>query len=596
MKQVILWLCLAAICSAQPAFFRRDIPIADRPINVAIGDFNGDSRPDIVVLSWGGLAVLLSLGGGNFAPPLHSEFRGPYTHTIAADFNRDGKLDLFIGGHVLLGRGNGAFLPSREIGAASFAAAGDFNGDHIPDVVISDLHRRSLEIWLGNGEGFFQTSSSFEIQANQPHVADFNRDGKSDVAVISGVEGTKNISAFLGKGDGTFSPPMQTATDAWGILPGDFNRDGLPDIATTSAVLLGKGDGSFQSPLRYPRPSLEVTQLTDPFPYAAADFNGDGNLDLVTTYFGDAIVNHFSVFQGKGGGNLSQSVEYAAGWAPETAAAADLDADGRPDLIITNFRTNTVTLLTSRTQDGPILRRAISAASGTAAVAPESLATLFAPTPVETGVSAAPPWPMRLGGISLQVRDSTGATRSAPMVYVSAAQINFQVPAGTALGEATLAIVGNSGSVPAGSMQVDALAPGLFMASFPNATPAAIGVRVAGDGSQTPLPVFRCNIPPSGQLGLNSCSPTPIPLSGDPIYLSFFGTGFRNAASAQVTCTINGVPVPVEYAGPQGTPGVDQINIRLGPELRQGGGPFAIGFTTLSVNGIVANSAWLQLR
>jgi uncharacterized protein (TIGR03437 family) len=593
---VIPWLCLAAICSAQPAFFRKDIPIADRPIDVAIGDFNGDSRPDIVVLSWGGLSVLLSLGGGNFAPPLHSEFRGPYTRTIAADFNLDGKLDLFIGGRILLGRGNGAFLPPREIGAANFAATGDLNGDHKPDLVISDLRRRSLEIWLGNGEGFFQTSSSFEIQANQPHVADFNRDGKSDVAVIPGVAGTQNISVFLGKGDGTFNPPIQTATDAWGMLPGDFNRDGLPDIATTSAVLLGNGDGSFQSPLRYPRPGPEVTQFTDPFPRAAADFNGDGNLDLVTTYFGDAIVNHFSVFQGKGDGTLSQSVEYTAGWAPETGEAADLDGDSRPDLIITNFRTNTVTLLMSRTQDGPILRRAISSASGTAVVAPESLATLFASTPAATGVSAPPPWPMRLGGISLQIRDSTGTTRLAPLVYVSPVQINFQVPVGTALGEATLAIVGDSGSVPAGSMQVDALAPGLFMASFPNAILAAVAVGVASDGSQTSVPVFRCSVLPSGQVGPNSCGPMPIPLSGDPIYLSFFGTGFRNAASAQVTCTINGVTVPVEYAGPQGTPGVDQINIRLGPEIRQGGGPFGIGFTTLSINGIVANSAWLQFR
>lgn len=135
------------------------------------------------------------------------------------------------------------------------------------------------------------------------------------------------------------------------------------------------------------------------------------------------------------------------------------------------------------------------------------------------------------------------------------------------------------------------------MASFPNAIPAAVAVRVASDGAQTPVPVFRCNRPPSGQLGLFSCGPEPIPLAGDPVYLTLFGTGFRQVASAQVTCTINGVAVPVEYAGPQGTPGVEQINVRLLPEIRLGsGGPFSIGFTTLTINGVVANSAWIYFR
>jgi uncharacterized protein (TIGR03437 family) len=141
----------------------------------------------------------------------------------------------------------------------------------------------------------------------------------------------------------------------------------------------------------------------------------------------------------------------------------------------------------------------------------------------------------RLEEISLEVQDSAGNMRLAPLLYVSPSQINFQVPAGTAPGEATLAIAGT----PVAGMQVDALAPVLFMASYPNVTPAATAVRVGSDEQQTPVPVFRCFSPPTGG---SVCSPVPIPLSGDePVYVSFYGTGFRGATTANVTCSINGV-------------------------------------------------------
>jgi len=178
----------------------------------------------------------------------------------------------------------------------------------------------------------------------------------------------------------------------------------------------------------------------------------------------------------------------------------------------------------------------------------------------------------------------------APLLYVSQTQVNFQVPAGTAPGEATLTIAGT----PVGGMQVDAVAPGLFMVSHPNVTPAATAVRVESDGSQTPIPVFRCFSPTPGS---SSCGPAPVPLSGEqPVYLSFYGTGFRGATAANVTCSINGVRLPVVYAGPQGTPGLDQINVRVWPELRAGSMPLFMGFVVLSIDGVVANSAWVQLR
>ena len=119
--------------------------------------------------------------------------------------------------------------------------------------------------------------------------------------------------------------------------------------------------------------------------------------------------------------------------------------------------------------------------------------------------------------------------------------------------------------------------------------PAALGVRVAPNGQQTPVPVFNCFGPPGEAPSF--CSPTQIRLAGDPIYLSFYATGFRGANSSNVTASINGVRLPIEYAGPQGTPGVDQINVRLLPEAALG--PPA--FLTLAIDDVVANTALLQL-
>jgi uncharacterized protein (TIGR03437 family) len=195
---------------------------------------------------------------------------------------------------------------------------------------------------------------------------------------------------------------------------------------------------------------------------------------------------------------------------------------------------------------------------------------------------------VQLGGITLEVRDSTGRTQPAGLLYVSPTQINFQVPAATAAGEASLIVTNARGSTTLGGMQVDPVAPGLFLVSHPNTTPAATAVRVAADGRQTPMPVFNCFGPPGGPPF--SCSPAVIRLSGDPIYLTFYGTGFPGANRNNVTASIAGMRLPVEYAGPQGTPGLDQINVRL--DLPR---PFPQSFVTIEVDGVAANAALLQL-
>jgi len=560
---------------AQPFFFRKDIRVREYPYGgVAAGDFNGDRRPDLAVSTPRGLFILLNEGGGNFGQPILTETTGE-GDWLVADFNGDGKDDLVGSGSglVLLSRGDGTFLPPRriEVQAPYMAvlAVGDFNRDGKSDLLVGGPFGTS--VLLGNGDGTFQSAAMVTNLIGAAAVADFNRDGRLDVALdicgeavpgCASSSGGRRVSVLLGKGDGTFAPEIRTPLDSgWRLGPllaADFNGDGIPDIATSGGILLGKGDGSFQAPVPYPSEFGGMRLL------AAADFTGDGYADLVMGYYGRA--NHISIYPGKGDGTLLPPVEQPVGWAHmdnvARLPAVDLDGDGRLDLVVPNWDSITISLLMSKSQGGPALVRALSTASDTAIVAPESLATLMTATPADAGTSASPPWPTRLGGISLEVSDSAGAVRLAPLVFVSPSQINFRVPADTALGEATLAIVSDRGTSQAGSMQVDAAAPGLFVVSREANIPAATAVRVDPDGTQVPIPVFSC----SG----TSCKAEPVPLSAAwprPIYLSFFGTGFRGANSVNVTCSIYGVQVPVVYAGPQGTPGVDQINVRLPLEV-----------------------------
>jgi len=290
---------LSARAWAQPAFLRKDIQVAGqyagfqiqvRSGSVASGDYNGDSRPDLVLSSFWGIDVLLNTGGGNFGEPVHTECAGFCGPLVAADFNGDGKLDLVIPnpssliGHILFGRGDGSFSPPREIPGAGLATTGDVNNDGKADLVVND--GVSLLVRLGNGDGTFQSGVMLSrgpalSETNNLAIADFDGDGHADLVVSSGNARAASphyaVSVFLGQGDGTFQPPISTPVGAATLLVADLNSDGLPDLITGFDILFGKGDGSFQ----LPRPYFSPESVVDlPAPFAAVDFDGDGLLDL----------------------------------------------------------------------------------------------------------------------------------------------------------------------------------------------------------------------------------------------------------------------------------------------------------------------------
>jgi hypothetical protein len=195
-----------------------------RILSITIGDFNGDSRPDIAFRTSEDLSVLLNTGGGSFATAIKTplRYRGiqpasfPVSGllsdltkqlldccdpvSLAADFNGDGKLDLAFSdsNEILFGAGDGTFLPPQAIRGEhptffGLTAMGDFDGDRKVDLVY--FVRGSLAILLGNGDGTFRLGTTAETGSVALYVADFDRDGRSDLALLSCV-------------DDCYSPPL----------------------------------------------------------------------------------------------------------------------------------------------------------------------------------------------------------------------------------------------------------------------------------------------------------------------------------------------------------------------------------------------------
>jgi uncharacterized protein (TIGR03437 family) len=226
-----------------------------------------------------------------------------------------------------------------------------------------------------------------------------------------------------------------------------------------------------------------------------------------------------------------------------------------------------------------------------AALAAESIAAGFGKGLAATTETAiVTPLPTSLSGVSVSVTDSAGIDRPAPLFFVSAGQINFQVPVGTAAGQATVRVLQQNQVVARGSANVDAVAPGLFTANADGkGVPAALALRVAPDGGQILVDVYRCGT------AAGSCAPVAIDLGAatDQVILELFGTGIRGrSALTAVTATIGGQAAEVQYAGPQGGfAGLDQVNIRVPRGLAVRGAVDVI----LVVDGKTANTVTVNI-
>lgn len=347
------------------AFGQASYPAGQNPGWVSAADVNGDGNLDLLAANAGGANVSVSLGNGDgtFRQPVTYPLQNYVGFSVIADFNGDGVSDLAVvignvAGQIaiLLGNGDGTFQPPIYFDAGPSVAnvvSGDFNGDGKLDLACAldgDLGAGSVAILIGNGDGSFQSPVDYYADSGRSDwivTSDFNHDGYLDVAVTSFDDSA--VAVLLGNGDGTFQSAMEypTATGPADLVVADLNDDGVPDLAVATidgggsktflSILLGNGDGTFGQHVDY---QTEKEALS----IVAADFNGDGNVDLAVA--GQAE-NTVLTFLGNGDGTFQQPGEFptGTGGAPSFLAIGDFNHDGKIDLATANLDSNNLGVL-----------------------------------------------------------------------------------------------------------------------------------------------------------------------------------------------------------------------------------------------------------
>jgi uncharacterized protein (TIGR03437 family) len=474
-------------------------------------------------------------------------------------------------------------------------------------------------------------------------AADFNKDGRLDAAVTGG----SGVTIHLGAGDGTFQAGTAIATgmNPWRVEAGDWNRDGAADLAVVNqgeygsptnagdlAILISNGNGTFRAPAR-------ITAGINPHAVAAGDLDGDGDADLAVTADAESFRNNVIVFANNGAGAFTQASVNPSEFGPADLTIDDFSGDGRPDVIVMHCCGDTtpgyylgtgrlllgtesyfsgagdastfargdfnndgkpdLALLSQPTSGTPSVTALVNIATPsqftnvTAAgfelgpVAPQSIVSAFgAGLAASTASATTLPLPTSLGGATLRVRDALGAGYDGSLFFASAGQLNYLWPAASALGRALVTVAAEGGGSQTATVQVQRVAPGLFIANQQRLA-AALVVRVRADGSQSVEQVAAVEngavVPLTIDFGPDS----------DQLVLLLFGTGFRmRTALDQVKVVIGGQAVQPNFAGAQGQfEGLDQVNVPLSRQFR-GRGDVTV---QLEVEGIPSNIVTLRM-
>lgn len=382
------------ISLAQPATlpgfaFHPTMPAGFLPTSVVTGDFNRDGKMDWAVSNGGSNDIWIYLGNGDGTAQLPKIIRltgAAPVQVVTADLRGIGVLDLVVAEAdtqsvgVLLGNGDGTFQPEVTYfvqGPPLSLAVGDVNGDGKIDIVagiVGDPLTGPLATFLGDGIGNFGTPITslgynpiLTFATTQVVLKDLNGDGRPDITLMDVGGAVPGAHTYLNNGDGTFKhADFVYGSDGGFVLPtavavGDMDGDGCPDVITVEAlgevrIFKGNCDGTVQG---FPN-VMTVGAGEAPVSVALADMNGDGRMDVITGggFFGvgagegEEASDLVTVLLGDGKGNLSLAKVYRTEPSLFGLAVADLNGDGKPEVIAASQDTDTASVLLNDGQGG----------------------------------------------------------------------------------------------------------------------------------------------------------------------------------------------------------------------------------------------------
>jgi uncharacterized repeat protein (TIGR01451 family) len=365
--------------STDPATFAPHADSASGEVvgSVAAADFDRDGYPDAVAVDAhrGTVSIARGLGNGSFAAPVSPPSGSSGLAKVAVgDFNGDGKVDVAVTARdlgkvgVWLGGGDGTLSGPAYYSTGDWPSdvkAADLNGDDKLDLVVPNYSSNTVTVLVGNGDGTFVPDGYYNTLSQPTSVAvgDVDGDGNVDVAVGSAYLG--DVQLFHGVGDGTLGPSTSRpiAGLPTSIAIADFNGDGQGDIAVATrgplAVFITENGSLPEHGVAY----AAAGQYTESI--AAGDLNGDGVTDLAVV---DAGADVASVWLGDGDGAFAARRDFTTAHNPLAVALADLDRDGRLDLLTGSL--NVVSGLLNNTALKP------AAATGAASDVTQTGATL----------------------------------------------------------------------------------------------------------------------------------------------------------------------------------------------------------------------------
>jgi hypothetical protein len=332
--------------------------------DVVIADWNGDKIPDVAIIGGtlqgqqvGGAVVFVNDGTGKLTQTALLPAGMNAGTVAAADWNGDQITDLAVGcgfpGTVtfFFGAGDGKgwngpgpFMPR----ASSFVralAAGDFNKDGKPDLAVSLSIEPGpgelIAVLPGNGNGTFAQTVFTNVSASQSHLIAANLDGDNALDLATSAIGAQAFGTLLGNGNGTFQPVtlyQVAGTEPGGVAVADLNGDNALDLVAVYNVnmqgtvlpLINTGNGTLKATMPITTPSHTSRAI------AAADFDLDGLPDVVIGSDASDQLNagNILLLSGAGGGRLSPATATTINVKTRALAAADLNGDGKSDLVV----------------------------------------------------------------------------------------------------------------------------------------------------------------------------------------------------------------------------------------------------------------------